>query len=312
MRKILGLVLLSFALMSSSAGAILAQDVEMAFSEEKLRELGFPVVQVQVGEDGIDAPSSLHEGIYLIELQPTEDYSVYMNIVIPPNDLGSDELREQALMAARDDIVLPGWTFLGGSNTFGVGVPTVFAIYLPAGEYAIAASYYLEEGEEIMDLAPLTVTGAATPVSDASPHASPAAPGRPQADVVLEMTDELEFIITPDPVPAGAQLWEFTNSGSQRHHHVVMYSVPEGTTAGDIADGFKPLLEGDEPAEDSIVMKMMPMGYAAIQSGGMTTWNGFDLEPGTYAVICFISDSESPEDWQPHLMDGMITVFVVE
>jgi hypothetical protein len=30
--------------------------------------------------------------------------------------------------------------------------------------------------------------------------------------------------------------------------------------------------------------------YAALQSGGQTTWAEFDMEPGTYAVICFIID----------------------
>ena len=71
-----------------------------------------------------------------------------------------------------------------------------------------------------MHLSPLTVTAAgATPVTDTA--LSPPAPG-----VVLEMTDDLEYIVTPDPVPAGPQIWEFTNTGTHSAHHVVMFRVP--------------------------------------------------------------------------------------
>lgn len=313
MRRVPSVVILVFFLMFPLVGTAAAQDVDMAFSDEKLGELGLPVVQVTVGPDGIEAPSSLESGVYLIELMPTDEYSVYMNIVIPPDDLSEEELREQVLLAARDDMVLPGWTFLGGTNTFGIGASTRFAIELQPGEYHIAGSYYLPDGdEEIMNLVPLTVTAEATPVAGATPQATPVISGVPQADVVLEMTDDLEFVVTPDPVPAGPQLWELTNTGTDHHHHMVMYGVPEGTTADDIVAGFEPLFAGEEPSDDSIVMEMMPAGYAAIQSGGMTTWNEFDLEPGTYAVLCFISDTGDPDEWHPHLLDGMVTIFEVE
>jgi hypothetical protein len=51
------------------------------------------------------------------------------------------------------------------------------------------------------------------------------------------------------------------------------------------------------------------VGYAALQSGGTTTWQEFDLDPGSYAVLCFIVD---PETGVPHLMDGMVKTFTVE
>jgi hypothetical protein len=313
MRRVLGVLLLSFVVIAGSFGGAVAQDVETAFSEVKLRDLGLPLIQIEVGPDGIDAPSVLEPGIYLVELSATGEYWAWMDIVIPPDGVEHEELVEQAMLAGSADTVLPGWTFMGGSNTFAAGVPTLFAIELPAGEYHIAGSYFIpDSGEEVMDLIPLSVTGSATPVADASPQASPVVDSRPQADVMLEMTDDLLYIVTPDPLPAGPQLWELVNTGMHPHHHMVMYGVPEGTTPDDIIDGFLPLFEGNDPEEDSIVMQMMPMGYAALQSGGTTTWNEFDLEPGTYAILCFISDTGDPDDWQPHLLDGMITIFEVE
>lgn len=311
MRQLLVLFVMVIALFGASAGAVGAQEIDTAFSEEKLRELGFPVVQIHVGPDGVEAPSTLEAGYYLIEFSSEGEYSGYMNFMIPPEGLSEEEATQQALGAARNDLVQPGWEYVGGTNTFQQGVPVTFAIYLAPGEYSLAASYYLPEqgSEEIMTLVPLTVTAPATPVANATPQASPVAAGAPNADVVLEMTDDLQYIVTPDPVPAGPQLWEVTNTGMMHSHHVVMSQVPEGTTADDIIAEFNGLMMGTPPAEDSLVGQMLPTGYVALQSGGYTTWNEFDLEPGTYAVVCYIID---PETGMPHFANGMVTVFEVE
>jgi len=288
-----------------------AQDIDVAFSDVKLRKLGYPEVRIHVGPDGVDAPSTLDAGFYLISFSSEGDYSGYMDIVQPPAGLDEATATELALAAGRDDLAQPGWTYVGGTNTFQKGVPVSFAVYLKPGEYSIAASYYLEDSEEIMKLVPLTVTDAATPVAGspaASPAASPVATNAPEADVTLEMTDNLEYIVSPDVVPAGPQIWEITNTGMHHSHHVVMFGVPDGVTAEDIIAEFSALFAGTPPAESSISASMMPAGYAALQSGGQTTWNEFDLTPGTYAVICFIIDIETG---RPHLMDGMVTTFTV-
>jgi len=107
----------------------------------------------------------------------------------PPSGLSPEEATDQALQAASMDLAQPGWGYLGGTNTFEVGVPISFAIYVEPGDYVFAASYYaMEQGaEETMTLARLTVTASATPVAaEASPVAS-----APMADVTLEMTDDL-------------------------------------------------------------------------------------------------------------------------
>lgn len=316
MRQRLVSFMMVVALFGVSAGALAAQDIDVAFSEEKLRDLGYPVVQIHVGPDGVEAPSTLDAGYYLIEFSSEGEYSGYLNITIPPDGLSEEEATEQMLMAARDDLVQPGWQYVGGTNTFQQGVPVTFAIYLAPGEYQVAASYYLPEqgSEEIMTLVPLTVTepgASATPVG-ATPVAR-AVSVQPPVDVTLRMTDDLQYIVDPDiesdTVPAGPQLWEITNTGEMHSHHVVMSQVPEGTTADDIIAEFSGLMMGTPPADDSLLNAMTPAGYVALQSGGYTTWNEFDLEPGTYAVICYIID---PDTGMPHFMNGMVTVFEVE
>jgi hypothetical protein len=309
MRRRLGFVFVTLALFAASAASIAAQDMDVAFGDVKLRELGYPVVKIHVGPDGVEAPSTLEAGYYLIEFSSEGKYSGYMDIMVPPAGLSHEDATEQALMAARDDLVQPGWQYLGGANTFVEGEPVVFAIHLDPGEYQIAASYYLmEEGaEEIMTLVPLTVTAPATPV--AATQASPVAAGAPQADVTLEMTDDLQYIVSPDPVPAGPRIWQITNTGETQSHHVVMTRVPDGTTADDIVAEFHGMMAGTPPSEGGVVAQLTYVAYAALESGGATTWYAFDLDPGTYAVICYIID---PATQMPHMMNGMITIFTVQ
>jgi hypothetical protein len=309
MRRKLGFVFVMLALVATSAASIAAQDMDVAFGDAQLRELGYPVVKIHVGPDGVEAPSTLEAGYYLIEFSSEGQYSGYMDIMIPPDGLTEDQATEQALMAARDDLVQPGWQYLGGANTFVEGEPVVFAIRLDPGQYTVAASYYLPEqgSEEIMTLSPLTVTGQATPV--AATQASPVAAGAPQAGVTLEMTDDLRYIVTPDPVPAGPQIWQITNTGATQSHHVVMTKVPDGTTADDIVAEFQGMMAGTPPSGGGVVAQSTYVAYAALESGGATTWYELDLDPGTYAVICYIID---PATQMPHFMNGMITVFTVQ
>jgi hypothetical protein len=152
-----------------------------------------------------------------------------------------------------------------------------------------------------MRLVPLTVTGTATPA--ATPTAEP------PATVTLEMTDDLRFNLTPDPVKSGPQLWKIANTGMHHSHHVVMVRLPETVTAAQIVSEFNGLIAGTPPAGEPVMSQFTLVGYAALQSGGQTTWNEFDLDPGSYAVLCFIVD---PNSGRPHLADGMVSLFTVE
>lgn len=312
MRRPFVFLALLLALTGVASLPVAAQEpnVDTAFSDEIIDTLGYPELAVAVGPDGVDAPASVAEGYYLVTLSAVEPYVAYVDFMQPPAGLSDDEATELALAAARDDLAQPGWVYAGGSNTFDLGVPAKFVIYLAAGEYRIAASYYLPDSgsEEVMRLVPLTVTAGATPRGSpaASPAATPAA--EPPASVTLEEADELRYVVTPDPVPAGPQLWKITNTGEEHAHHVVMVRLPEGVTADAIVAEFTSLMSGTPPAGPPLVEQFVFVGYAALQSGGQTTWVEFDLDPGSYAVICYIVD---PHTGRPHVLDGMATVFAV-
>jgi len=279
-------------------------EIDSAFSDTLIRELGYPEVTVDVSPEGITAPAELPAGLHLITLMAPEGLVGYVNFMQPPTGLREEEATRLALDAAANDLVQPDWVYLGGTNTPNPGESASFVIDLQPGEFQWAASTYSEGGaDEIMHLSPLTVTAAgATPMTDTA--LSPPVPG-----VVLEMTDDLEYIVTPDPVSAGPQLWEFTNTGMHSAHHVVMFRVPDGTTSEQIVTEFSAMMSSTPPAGEPLMAQVAWVGYAALQSGGQTTWAEFDLEPATYAVICFIID---PVTGRPHVLDGMATVFGVE
>ncbi|MDP9472790.1 MAG: hypothetical protein M3Q71_19355 [Chloroflexota bacterium] len=335
MRSFLALVTMMFLLMGAVASPVGAQDdvatpdgeqndvqLDNAFSDEIIGTLGYPEIEIEVSPEGVKAPSTLTAGYYLVTLSAPDPYVAYLDFMQPPAGLDEKTATELALAAAREDLAQEGWVYAGGNNTFDVGVPVSFIIQLVPGEYQIAASYYLpEEGsEEIMRLLPLTVTASdATPA--ATPGATPAATpdvatpvgtpaaGAPPAGVTLEMTDDLRFIVTPDPVPAGPQIWEIANTGEDVASHVVMVRIPEEVTADRIVSDFTALMSGTPPAGEPVFAQFTFVGYAALQSGGQTTWVEFDLEPATYAVISYIFD---PATGRPHVIDGMVTVFTVE
>lgn len=306
MKRLFGIMVRALALLAlfiGTPGLAMAQmEAASAFDDAAIRELGYPEVTVEVGPDGVSAPAELATGFYLVTLVPVEREAAYVNIMQPPPGLSDEEATQIALDAAANDLAQADWVYVGGTNNFEPG-PVSYVINLAPGEYQWAASSYSEGGEdEVMHLAPLTVTA-----GGATPEATPVSV--PEPDVVLEMTDELAYIVTPDPIPAGPQLWEMTNTGMHSAHHVVMVTVPEGTTGEQIVDEFASLMAGTPPAGEPLLAQMVGVGYAALQSGGQTTWNAFDLAPGSYAVVCFIID---PVTGRPHVIDGMATVFAVE
>ena len=288
--------------LSGWVGGAQAQDdrLDSAFSTEIMSTLGYPELTVEVGPDGVNAPESVEAGLHLVTLSSPEPYVAYLDIVETPEGLSNDELVFQALEAGRNDMPQEGWTYLGGTNTDNPGGTVGFIIDLEPGDYHLAASYYEPYADsEAMSVVPFTVTEA---------EATPDAVAEPPATVNLEETDDLQYIVTPETLESGPQLWKIENTGTEMAHHVVMMRVPDGATAPEIITEFNGMMAGTPPAGDSIFAQGIWVGYAALQSGGQTVWSEFNLKPGTYAVVCFIMDHETG---RPHAADGMVTVFTV-
>jgi hypothetical protein len=131
------------AMLLATAGPIAAQQpqIDTAQSDQILTTLGLPEIAVSVGPDGVEAPDSLAAGRYLVTLSAAEPYVAYVDFMRPPAGLTPEEEHDLALAAAGEDLAQHDWVYVGGNNTFDVGVPVRFVVELAAGEYRIAASY---------------------------------------------------------------------------------------------------------------------------------------------------------------------------
>ncbi|MGB7210991.1 MAG: hypothetical protein WBC97_00015 [Gemmatimonadales bacterium] len=120
----------------------------------------------------------------------------------------------------------------------------------------------------------------------------------PTADLTVALSDYTFEI--PAVVPAGKQVWKFTNSAAQEHEALLIQLAP-GKTAADVGAWVDAGMHGQPPA--------MPMGGISSLAHGGSSEVSFDLTPGSYALICFIPDAK---DGKEHWIHGMVKEFEVK
>ncbi len=115
---------------------------------------------------------------------------------------------------------------------------------------------------------------------------------------------DYEFDRLPDSVPAGPTAVSLTNDG-QELHHLVLLRVDAGVTES--VDDLVELSAAD------LVAKTERVAVVLVKPGRTNT-SLVDLEPGRYAVVCFIpkgSKGGATGDGVPHHADGMLTELTV-
>lgn len=132
----------------------------------------------------------------------------------------------------------------------------------------------------------------ATSASDSS-HAVAAAPHQMTIN-----TTEFKFD-APDRVPAGLMTIHLVDNGAELHH-VAFVKLNDGKSTGDIVA----LLKNPGP------MPSWAVDYGGVNTphpgGGMATTTQM-LEPGNYALLCFIPSA----DGVPHFAKGMVRALTV-
>ncbi len=111
---------------------------------------------------------------------------------------------------------------------------------------------------------------------------------------------EYAFENAPDTVPAGTVAFKMTNEG-QEEHEMVLFARADGETRS-----FQELVELPE-AESEEAMRFVGAAFAPPGADGVVI---ADLEPGDYAMACFIPVGGA-EDGPPHVSEGMLTEFTV-
>ena len=136
-----------------------------------------------------------------------------------------------------------------------------------------------------------TTANAATSAPTAAPAATP--------NMVSFTAKEFSFE-GPDSIPAGLTMFHLTDAG-QELHHVQLIKLEQGKTYADFQAAMKDMAGGPPPAW------VVPYGGVNPPApGGMTTAMQV-MEPGNYAVVCFV---EGP-DHVPHIAKGMMRSLTV-
>jgi hypothetical protein len=106
----------------------------------------------------------------------------------------------------------------------------------------------------------------------------------------------------PATIEAGTVSFPFTNESEAEEHELVLMRKADGVTSS-----FTELLE---LPEEEAMTQVEFLGAAFAPPGGEGAALA-DLEPGEYAMICFIPVGGA-EDGPPHFTQGMIQEFTVE
>jgi uncharacterized protein (DUF2141 family) len=114
----------------------------------------------------------------------------------------------------------------------------------------------------------------------------------PTADITVTLSDyKFDF---SQPLTAGKHTLKLVTAPGQPHEFTFFKLMP-GKTAADIPKYIETGMQGPPPA--------MALGGVAGVAAGKASFYTVDLEPGEYAVVCFLEDAK---DGKPHFVHGMI------
>ena len=292
--------LLMIALLVATIGSVttFAQDATPVAPASGLAAFGYPELRLVATDAGFESPDEVPAGRYLIVLEnqgtpggPAQVSDI--NLIQLPPGVQIDELNALLLEGGTTP---PDWY----------------------GEIVSSGGFYVEAGETGYAVLDLEAGDWYVGVGDANPFvplivtentsATPGAYLDPVADVTVEYT---EFALDlPDLIPAGTQVWHLSNAGEQQH--ALTFARTAGPVDGRAGAGVR------QPAE--VVERLRPVHLIRPPSRsshpnlknlspGREIWVELDLEPGAYAVICGIPDSETGA---PHALLGEVDTFIVE
>ncbi|HEX2722909.1 MAG TPA: hypothetical protein VHM24_08325 [Gemmatimonadaceae bacterium] len=132
---------------------------------------------------------------------------------------------------------------------------------------------------------------AATDSSTATQTTTPAT-----APKVVNITATEYKFDAPESIPAGLTTFRLTDSGKEMHH-ATLIKLDSGKTLADFQAGMKMMKPGTPPPS-----WVVPAGGPNAVAPGSTSEITVSLEPGNYALVCFIPDGKGV----PHVAHGMM------
>lgn len=196
------------------------------------------------------------------------------------------------IAALRENPIAPDWAkHYGGPNPPHVGESSTAIVFLEPGDYALIDTVPGKDGT------PHIHHGMGKSLQVTTNDQETAV--EPTADVVMDL-DDFSFSLSR-PLIAGEQTIRVNNRGAQPHE-VFLARLAPGKSAGDLLASLAP----DAPPE---AIDWQALGGVSVIESGAHSYFIVDLEPGTYALLCFAPDHHSGA---PHAMLGMMQEFVIE
>ncbi len=119
-------------------------------------------------------------------------------------------------------------------------------------------------------------------------------------NVVNVSASEYKFE-APDSIPAGLTTLKMNDTGKEMHH-ISLIKLDEGKTVADFTAGMKMMKPGTPPPA-----WIIPAGGPNAAPPGSSSELTMALEPGNYALVCFIPDAKGV----PHVAHGMVKALTV-
>ena len=194
----------------------------------------------------------------------------------------------------------PKWAHeLGGPNAPAPGQSSAVIVDLEPGTYVFLCFIPSPDGKpHVMKGMMKEFTVVAAPASAATPATPAAATStRPEPSATMTLHD-YGFKLSA-PLVRGSQVLRVRNEAVQPHEVLIVRLAP-GKSAHDFV-GWVEKMAGPPPA--------LPLGGTVAMIQGVSNDVVLDLEPGEYALICFIPDAK---DGKPHFAHGMVQQITVK
>jgi hypothetical protein len=242
-------------------------------------------VAFTASDSGFSGPDEVAAGWVKISLTNEGQEGHHIQLVRVAEGKTPDDLKA-ALTA--DPESYPDWAEpFGGPNSPDPGGTTSAIVYLEMGSYVLVDLIPNSEGVPHFQnglIKALTVTEPPSVM-----------PGEPLPDVTINLSD-FNFDVS-GTFAAGEQTIRFWNGGSQPHE-TFLVKLAEGKTADDYLN----TPPGEIPPGASLG------GITGIVPGD-SQYIVVNLEPGAYAIYCFLSDAATHT---PHFALGMMQEFTVQ
>jgi len=244
-------------------------------------------VTFQASDFAYNLPDQISAGMVTLTMENTGEEPHHTQFMRLNENVTMEQFNEA--MQGDPNAIFELGTFEGGPGMIPPGTSLTVTLDLQPGQYV--ALCFVESSDGLPHLAKGMVD-AFQVVGEAAGSAEPI-----EAD--LEIIAKDFMFDMPSTVPSGSQIWAVINEGPQPHE-LALVKLAEGMTMDDVEAYFQSP-EGAPP--------FLPAGGMQALSTGMTGWVYLDLEPGDYAVLCFVPD---PTTGQPHIALGMIMPLTVE